>query len=70
MKPINFRLGTLEEKVDGMDQKFEKKFDEGMTKVDGLLGIGKNHIEEHAANQTAHDRFEEKFTRVFAHLSP
>lgn len=65
--PIDFRLTNLEAEFrimrtefKLMRSEFEERFDRMTNGIDKLLGVGKNHAEEHAANQVAHTRFEER----------
>jgi hypothetical protein len=62
--PIDFRLTNLKSEFRLMKVSFEGRFDWMATGVDKLLGVRVNHAEEHTANQSAHDRFEQRIGRL------
>ena len=59
------KLATKEDLKEFVTQDhFDKKTDEILTVLDGIIKTFDDHQIEHVANIGAHDRFEEKFTKT------
>ena len=50
--------------ISGLRKEMNDKFDRVLTVVDGIAQSHKDHEVEHVANLAAHDRFEERISKL------